>query len=141
MQSTENRVPISLFSSICCHLQLELRVQLDLVTVEIRGIKTQIQNETFEPLTFIVQKFMNILSMFYQGCSYVSESGGARPFPPRIVGGPSQGFTLVRLKTWGGPGPPGPLDNYIPARYSYQIFVSFCFVFAQVPPSYDFCRI
>ena len=34
-------------------------------------------------------QFTDCIISSKQGCSYVSESGGARPFPQKIVGGPS----------------------------------------------------
>ena len=55
-----------------------------------------------------------------QGCSHVFEHGGALINGPVVKRGGAQPcvyyrLTLIQLKTWGGPGPPGSLGDYIPA--------------------------
>ena len=52
-----------------------------------------------------------------QGCSHVSESGGPQtfgPFSPKNSGGALIRFYPCTAENMGGPGPPGPLDDYIP---------------------------
>ena len=58
-----------------------------------------------------------IVMSFRDGVTFLKVRGPILWTPDQTWGGPNHTYTIVKPKSWGGLGPPGPLDDYIPVTF------------------------